>query len=108
MEGTLTAKLLMKTHKRPLGPKPQGPPTRTVEVEEGQGHICHHSSLSPTRKGESSDVPPTPGPSPPGTMKKWPTQDLSKIVVDREEPTPTEENVDTCTSTQREQQEKQD
>ena len=31
--------------------------------------------------------------------EKWPTQDLSKIVVDREEPTPTEENVDTCTST---------
>ena len=64
--------------------------------------------LVPHKEGESSDVPPTPGPSPSGTMKKWPTQDLSKIVVDREEPIPTEENVDTCTSTQREQQEKQD
>ena len=64
--------------------------------------------LVPHKEGESSDVSPTPGPSPPGTMKKWLTQDLSKIVIDREEPTPTEENVDTCTSTQREQQEKQD
>ena len=63
--------------------------------------------LVPHKEGESSDVPPTPGPSPPGTMKKWPTQDLSKIVVDREEPTPTEENVDTCTFTQKEKQEKQ-
>ena len=41
-------------------------------------------------------------------MKKWPTQDLSKIIVDREEPTPTDENADTCTSTQKEKQEKQD
>ena len=64
--------------------------------------------LVPNKEGETSDVPPTPGSSPPGTMKKWPTQDLSKIVVDREEPTPTEENVDTSTSTQREKQEKQD
>ena len=54
--------------------------------------------------GDTSDVPPTPGPSPPGTMKKWPTQDLSKIVVDREESSPTEENVDTLTSTQEEKQ----
>ena len=58
--------------------------------------------------GDTSDVPPTPGPSPSGTMKKWPTQDLSKIVVDREEPTSTEENVATPTSTQEEKQEKQD
>ena len=64
--------------------------------------------LVPHKEGESSDVPPTPGPSPPGTIKKWPTQDLSKIVVDREEPTPTEENVDTCTSTQKEKQGKLD
>ena len=41
-------------------------------------------------------------------MKKWPTQDLSKIMVDREEPTPTDENVDTCTSSQEEKQEEQD
>ena len=64
--------------------------------------------LIPNKGGDTSDVPPTPGPSPPGTMKMWPTQDLSKIVVDREEPTPTEENVDTFTSTQEEKQEKQD
>ena len=62
--------------------------------------------LVPHKEGES--LPPTPGPSPPDTMKKWPTQDMSKIVVDRKEPTPTEENVDTCTSTQKEKQEKQD
>ena len=64
--------------------------------------------LIPNKEEESSDVPPTPGPSPPGTMKKWPTLDLSTIVPDREEPTPTKENVDTCTSTQKEKQEKQD
>ena len=64
--------------------------------------------LVPHKEGESSDVPPTPGPSPPGTMKKWPTQDLSKIMVNREEPTPTEENVDISTSTQEEKQDKQD
>ena len=64
--------------------------------------------LVPNKEGETSDVPPTPGPSPPGTMKKWPTQDLSTIVVDMEEPTPTEENVDIPTSTQEEKQKKQD
>ena len=64
--------------------------------------------LIPNKGEDTSDVPPTPGPSPPGTMKMWPTQDLSKIVVDREEPTPTEENVDTSKSTQEEEQEKQD
>ena len=64
--------------------------------------------LVPNKEGDTSDVPPTPGPSPPGTLKKWPTQDLSKIVVDREEPSFTEENVDTPTSTQEEKQEKQD
>ena len=64
--------------------------------------------LIPNKEGDTSDVPPTPGPSPPGTMKKWPTQDLSKIVDDREEPTPTEENVDRITSNQEEKQEKQD
>ena len=64
--------------------------------------------LIPNKRGDTSDVPPTPGPSPPSTMKKWPAQDLSKIVVDREEPTPTEENVETSTSTQEEKQEKQD
>ena len=62
--------------------------------------------LVPNKGGDTSDVPPTPGPSPPGTMKKWPTQDLSKNVVDREEPTPTdaEENVDTSKFTQEEKQ----
>ena len=60
--------------------------------------------LIPNKEGDTSDVHPTPGPSPPCTMKKWPTQDLSKIVVDREEPTPTEENVDTSKSTQEEKQ----
>ena len=60
--------------------------------------------LIPNKGGDISDVLATPGPSPPGTMKKWPTQDLSKIVVDREEPTPTEENVDTSKSTQEEKQ----
>ena len=64
--------------------------------------------LVPHKEGESSDVPPTPGPSPPGTMKKWPIQDLSKIMVNREEPTPNEENVETSTYTQKEKQEKQD
>ena len=64
--------------------------------------------LVPNKGGDNSDVPPTRGPSPPGTMKKWPTQDLSKIVVDREEPTPIEGNVDTTPSTQEEKQEKQD
>ena len=64
--------------------------------------------LIPSKGGDASDVPPTPGPSPPGTMKKWPIEDLSKIVVDREEPTPTEENVETSTSTQEEKQGKQD
>ena len=58
--------------------------------------------LVPNKGGEISNVPPTPGPSPPGNMKKWPTQDLSKIMADREEPTPTEENMDTSTSTQEE------
>ena len=62
------------------------------------------SSFVPHKEGESSDVPPTPGPSPLGTMKKWPTQDLSTIVTDREDATPTEENGDTCTSTQKEKQ----
>ena len=64
--------------------------------------------LIPNKGGDNLDVPPTPGSSPPGTMKKWPTQSLSKIVVDREKPTPTEENVDASTSTQEEKQEKQD
>ena len=60
--------------------------------------------LIPNKGGDTSDVPPTPGPSPPGTMKKWPTQDLSKIVDDREGPTPTEENVDRITSNQEKKQ----
>ena len=64
--------------------------------------------LIPNKGGDNSDVPPTPGPSPQGTMKKWPTQDMLKILDDREEPTPTEENVDTSTSTKEEKQEKQD
>ena len=64
--------------------------------------------LIPNKGRDASDVPPTPGPSPPGTMKKWLTRDLSKIVVDREEPTPTKENVETPTFTQKEKQEKQD
>ena len=55
--------------------------------------------LVPNKEGKTSDVPCTPGPSPPGTMKKWPTQDLSKNVVDREGSPPTEENVDTSKST---------
>ena len=78
-----------------------------MQVEEGQGHICHTPAY-PKQGKRCSDVPPTPGPSPPGTMKKWPTQDLLKIVVDREEPTPTKENVETPTFTQKEKQEKQD
>ena len=61
--------------------------------------------LVPQKEGESLDMPPTPGPSPPGTMKKWQTQDLSKIMV---EPTLTKENENTCTSTQKEKQEKQE
>ena len=60
--------------------------------------------LVPNKGGDNSDVPPTPGPSPSGTMKKWPTQDLSKLVVDREEPTLIEGNVDTTPSTQEEKQ----
>ena len=64
--------------------------------------------LVPHKEGENSDVPPTPGPSPPGTMKKWPTQDLSKIVVEKEKPTSSEENVHVPTSSQEEKQEKQD
>ena len=64
--------------------------------------------LVPQKEGESSDVPPTPGPSPPGTMKRWPTQDLSKIVVEREKPISSEENIDVPTSSQEEKQEEQD
>ena len=64
--------------------------------------------LVPHKEGKSSDVSPTPGPSPPGTMKKWPTQDLSKFVVEKEKPTSSKENVDVSTSSQEEKQEKQD
>ena len=64
--------------------------------------------LVPHKEGEKSDVPPTPGPSPPGTMKKWPTQDLSKFVVEKEKPTSSKEYVDVPTSSQEEKQEKQD
>ena len=60
------------------------------------------------KEGEKSDVPPTPGPSPPGTMKKWPTQDLSKFMVEKGKPTSSQENVDVPTSSQEEKQEKQD
>ena len=81
-------------------------PTGTVEVEKGQGHICHTPAYPQQGRGYFRCAP-TPGPSPSGTMKKWPTQDLSKIVVDREEPTPTEENEDTSKSIQEEKQEKQ-
>ena len=86
MEETLTVRLSMKTHQRPPRPKsPRPTPTGTVEVEEGQDTSVI-LQLVPHKEGESSDVPHTPGPSPPGTMKKWPTQDLSKIEIDKEEP----------------------
>ena len=90
----------------PEGPRPESPrPTpqglwRLKKAKDTSVIL----KLVPHKEGESSDVPPTPGPSPLGTMKKWPTQDLSTIVADREEPTPTEENGDTCTSTQKEKQ----
>ena len=64
--------------------------------------------LVPHKKRENPDVPPTPGPSPPGTMKKWPTQDLSKIVVEKEKPTSSEENVEKPTTNQEEKREKQE
>ena len=56
------------------------------------------------KEGEKSDVPPTPGPSPTGTMKKWPTQDLSKFMVEKGKPTSSKENVDVPTSIQEEKQ----
>ena len=64
--------------------------------------------LVPHKEGKSSDVPSTPGPSPPGTIKKWPTQDLSKFMVEKGKPTSSKENVDVPTSSQEEKQEKQD
>ena len=45
--------------------------------------------LPPNRMNEGSivvEVLPTPGPSPVGPMQRWPSQDVSKIQGDKEEP----------------------
>ena len=79
---------------RPKTPRPTPQGLWRLKKAKDTSVILQHVPKF-NKGGDTSDVPPTPGPSPPGAMKKWPTLDLSKIVVDREEPTFTEISVAT-------------
>ena len=67
--------------------------------------------LVPVKMGEGTiavEVPPTPGPSPPGPMQRWPTQDVSQIEKRVEEPPSTEADKEDPSSTPDGQEEKQE